>query len=109
MRFRWLLALVFSRLHARSTPEPVTDLPALYSSAPNTPVPQHLDDPISFNSSATTLPLDDDEDPCRPRTLSPKLWSDLNLNQYLLNYPGGREISLEVQWNQALQPKKNVF
>ena len=34
-------------------------------------------------------------DACRPRTLSPTLWSKLNLNQYLLEYPGGQQTSLE--------------
>jgi hypothetical protein len=36
------------------------------------------------------------EDGCQPRTLSPALWSKLKLNEYLLQYPGGQETSLEV-------------
>ncbi|KAA1132307.1 hypothetical protein PGTUg99_002233 [Puccinia graminis f. sp. tritici] len=59
------------------------------------------------NASATTQnlahpklltnPHDSDvRDACQPRTLSPALWSKLNLNTYLLQYPGGQETSLEV-------------
>ncbi|KAI9625882.1 hypothetical protein H4Q26_016130 [Puccinia striiformis f. sp. tritici PST-130] len=32
---------------------------------------------------------------CRPRTLSPALWSKLNLDAYLREYPGGQDTSLE--------------
>ncbi|PLW42794.1 hypothetical protein PCANC_07980 [Puccinia coronata f. sp. avenae] len=35
------------------------------------------------------------EDGCQLRTLSPALWSKLKLNEYLLQYPGGQETSLE--------------
>ncbi|CAH7686049.1 hypothetical protein BY996DRAFT_4579065 [Phakopsora pachyrhizi] len=32
---------------------------------------------------------------CQSRNLSPSLWNKLDLNRYLLNYPGGQDISLE--------------
>ncbi|KAA1075091.1 hypothetical protein PGT21_028599 [Puccinia graminis f. sp. tritici] len=38
----------------------------------------------------------DSRDACQPRTLSPSLWSRLNLDEYLLQYPGGQETSLEL-------------
>ncbi|EGG07425.1 uncharacterized protein MELLADRAFT_85821 [Melampsora larici-populina 98AG31] len=85
-------------------PEPVADLPPVYSTTSFTPpVQQHLS--TNSNSSSIMMPMlsetshqfidDADQDPCRPRTLSPELWSELGLNRYLLNYPGGREICLE--------------
>ncbi|MBW0472740.1 hypothetical protein O181_012455 [Austropuccinia psidii MF-1] len=35
------------------------------------------------------------KDPCLHRRLKPQLWEELNLDQYLLDYPGGQYISLE--------------
>ncbi|PLW18496.1 hypothetical protein PCANC_12290, partial [Puccinia coronata f. sp. avenae] len=37
----------------------------------------------------------DTRDACKPTTLSPALWSKLDLNEYLLRYHGGQETSLE--------------
>jgi hypothetical protein len=53
---------------------------------------QNLAHPKLLNNSHDS----DVRDACQPRTLSPALWSKLNLNSYLLQYPGGQETSLEV-------------
>ncbi|KAH9820311.1 Mss4-like protein, partial [Melampsora americana] len=69
--------------------EPVTDLPPVYpttSFAP--PIQQHF----STNSNTSSLMIQ-----CYPELVinSPELWSELDLNRYLLNYPGGRDLCLE--------------
>jgi hypothetical protein len=43
----------------------------------------------------------DTRDACKPTTLSPALWSKLDLNEYLLRYHGGQETSLEVRVSRA--------
>ncbi|KNZ53041.1 hypothetical protein VP01_3360g2 [Puccinia sorghi] len=44
---------------------------------------------------STNLQAQKTKDACQPTTLSSALWSKLNLNGYLLQYPGGHETSLE--------------
>lgn len=106
MRLKLILILNFNLLVTVSG-NLVTDLPSV--SSPSTtklhPVPlqHHLNyqslDPQKLNSiNSTFIPIEADQDPCRPLTLSPALWSDLDLNHYLLNYPNGHEISLEVSF-----------
>ncbi|KAI7958601.1 hypothetical protein MJO29_006818 [Puccinia striiformis f. sp. tritici] len=53
---------------------------------------QTLAHPILSTNSRDNNVIRED---CRARTLSPALWSKLNLDAYLRDYPGGQETSLE--------------
>ncbi|PLW15648.1 hypothetical protein PCANC_15106 [Puccinia coronata f. sp. avenae] len=46
-------------------------------------------------SSPSTDTSSDIRDPCARLPLTPELWQSLNLDQYLSNFPGGKNLSLE--------------
>ncbi|KAG0139254.1 hypothetical protein CROQUDRAFT_726637 [Cronartium quercuum f. sp. fusiforme G11] len=92
MRTRYWIGFISSLILKSkcSIKEPVTDLPPIYSTTTITPTNSSIEY-LHPHHNQNEL----DQDPCKPRTICPSLWSELNLNQYLLNYPGGDQISLE--------------
>ena len=50
---------------------------------------------LPTNTSVATDTSTDFRDPCARLPLTPELWQSLNLDDYLLNFPGGKNLSLE--------------
>jgi hypothetical protein len=51
---------------------------------------------LSNNTSLSNDTSTDFRDPCARLPLTPELWQSLNLDDYLRNFPGGKNLSLEV-------------
>lgn len=60
------------------------------------PTPKKFNTTLASSTSLQpTNSTNNFEDPCAQLTITPKLWDTLDLDDYLVNFPGGKNLSLE--------------